>query len=47
MSWAAYVTEAKLARVVFVADSSFGEPSILAHLQDRPERLSVPLGKKC
>ncbi|CAK9052078.1 unnamed protein product [Durusdinium trenchii] len=41
VSWAAYVTEAKLARVVFVADSSFGEPSILAHLKDRPERLSV------
>ncbi|CAJ1456582.1 unnamed protein product, partial [Effrenium voratum] len=35
------VSEAKLARVVFVADSSFGEPSILAHLKDRPERLST------
>ncbi|CAJ1362004.1 unnamed protein product, partial [Effrenium voratum] len=41
VSWAAYVSEAKLARVVFVADSSFGEPSILAHLKDRPERLST------
>ena len=41
VSWAAYVTEAKLARVVFVADSSFGEASILGHLKDRPERLSV------
>eukprot|EP00435_Cladocopium_sp_Y103_P074472 s935_g49.t1 len=37
----ALVTEAKLARVVFVADSSFGEASILGHLKDRPERLSV------
>ncbi|OLQ14619.1 Mitochondrial escape protein 2 [Symbiodinium microadriaticum] len=51
VSWAAYValtqqmgvSEAKLARVVFVADSSFGEPSILSHLKDRPERLSVLL----
>ncbi|CAE7659136.1 YME2, partial [Symbiodinium sp. CCMP2456] len=33
VSWAAYVSEAKLARVVFVADSSFGEPSILSHLK--------------
>lgn len=41
VSWAAYVAEAKLARVVFVADSSFGEASILGHLKDRPERLSV------
>ncbi|CAE8615898.1 unnamed protein product [Polarella glacialis] len=41
VSWAAYVSEAKLARVVFVADSSFGEPAILTALKDRPERLSV------
>lgn len=41
VSWAAYVSEAGLARVVFVADSSFGEPAILNVLQDRPERLSV------
>eukprot|EP00930_Biecheleria_cincta_P085924 TRINITY_DN75289_c0_g1_i1.p1 TRINITY_DN75289_c0_g1~~TRINITY_DN75289_c0_g1_i1.p1 ORF type:complete len:846 (+),score=119.86 TRINITY_DN75289_c0_g1_i1:41-2578(+) len=41
VKWAAYLSESKLARVVFVADSSFGEPAILANLQDRPERLSV------
>eukprot|EP00438_Fugacium_kawagutii_P024294 Skav217535 [mRNA] locus=scaffold467:43952:55097:+ [translate_table: standard] len=42
VSWAAYAgPSAKLARVVFVADSSFGEASILGHLKDRPEKLSV------
>eukprot|EP00933_Yihiella_yeosuensis_P017662 TRINITY_DN14707_c0_g1_i1.p1 TRINITY_DN14707_c0_g1~~TRINITY_DN14707_c0_g1_i1.p1 ORF type:complete len:954 (+),score=178.10 TRINITY_DN14707_c0_g1_i1:78-2864(+) len=47
VSWAAYVSEAELARVVFVADSSFGEPAILAGLQDRPERLSVHQTQNC
>lgn len=41
VTWAAYVSEAHLARVVFIADSSFAEPAILAALRDRPERLSV------
>jgi len=41
VEWAAYVTEARLARVVFVADSSFAEPTMLRALGDRPERLDV------
>lgn len=41
VNWAAYVSEARLGRVLFICDSSFGEPSILAALGDRPERLEV------
>lgn len=41
VSWAAHVSEAKLARVLFICDSSFGEPSMLTALKDQPERLDV------
>jgi len=41
VTWAAYVCEERLARVLFIADSSFAEPAILAALRDRPERLTV------
>jgi hypothetical protein len=41
VSWAAYVTDAHLARVLFIADSSFGEPAILSALKNRPEKLEV------
>lgn len=41
VTWAAYVTDARLARVLFVADSMFAEPTILAALKGRPEKLEV------
>mmetsp|Transcript_68381 Transcript_68381/g.198208 ORF Transcript_68381/g.198208 Transcript_68381/m.198208 type:complete len:936 (+) Transcript_68381:83-2890(+) len=41
VTWAAYISEEQLARVLFIADSSFAEPSILAALGNRPERLEV------
>mmetsp|Transcript_36065 Transcript_36065/g.83897 ORF Transcript_36065/g.83897 Transcript_36065/m.83897 type:complete len:517 (+) Transcript_36065:435-1985(+) len=41
VTWANYVSEARLARVLFVADDSFAEPAVLAALQDRPERLTM------
>lgn len=39
--WAAYVADAQLARVVFIADNSFGEQAMLAALKNRPEKLDV------
>lgn len=41
VGWAAYVTDMRLARVLFVADQSFGEPAMLAVLKDRPDMLEV------
>eukprot|EP00927_Polykrikos_kofoidii_P029338 TRINITY_DN25384_c0_g1_i1.p1 TRINITY_DN25384_c0_g1~~TRINITY_DN25384_c0_g1_i1.p1 ORF type:complete len:949 (+),score=124.42 TRINITY_DN25384_c0_g1_i1:131-2977(+) len=41
VKWAAYVSEAQLARVLFIGDSSFAEPAVLQALGNRPERLTV------
>jgi len=41
VTWAAYVSEAQLGRVLFIADDSFAEPAMLAALGDRPENLDV------
>lgn len=41
VTWAAYVSEHQLARVLFIADSSFAEPAMVAALGNRPERLDV------
>eukprot|EP00932_Pfiesteria_piscicida_P005646 SRR837773.1556.p1 GENE.SRR837773.1556~~SRR837773.1556.p1 ORF type:complete len:536 (-),score=218.54 SRR837773.1556:95-1534(-) len=41
VTWAAYVSEHQLARVLFIADSSFAEPAMIAALGNRPERLDV------
>mmetsp|Transcript_96646 Transcript_96646/g.202003 ORF Transcript_96646/g.202003 Transcript_96646/m.202003 type:complete len:964 (-) Transcript_96646:327-3218(-) len=41
VTWAAYVSEHQLARVLFTADSSFAEPAMLSALGNRPERLDV------
>eukprot|EP00403_Amphidinium_massartii_P010299 CAMPEP_0178418646 /NCGR_PEP_ID=MMETSP0689_2-20121128/25197_1 /TAXON_ID=160604 /ORGANISM="Amphidinium massartii, Strain CS-259" /LENGTH=851 /DNA_ID=CAMNT_0020040049 /DNA_START=346 /DNA_END=2901 /DNA_ORIENTATION=- len=40
-SWGAYMSEAGLARVMFIADSTFAEASILTSVRDRPERVEV------
>merc|ERR1719436_1387641 len=41
VTWAAYVSEEHLARVLFIADSTFAEPAMLAALGNRPERMEV------
>ncbi|CAK0877798.1 unnamed protein product, partial [Prorocentrum cordatum] len=41
VKWGAYMSEAGLARVLFIADSSFAEPAMLGELSNRPERLDV------
>lgn len=41
VTWAAYISENRLARVLFIADSSFAEPAMVAALGNRPERFDV------
>lgn len=40
MNWASYVSETHLARVLFISESSFAEPVLMAALR-RPEKLDV------
>lgn len=41
VTWASYVAEHRLARVVFIADNSFAEPAMVSALGNRPERLDI------
>lgn len=41
VGWADYVTDTQLARVLFIADSSFAEPAMLGALKGRAEKIEV------